>query len=76
MESCLSEKSDITDTIIRFSKAEIAATAGDSALRDELTVSVQKTLIAASPVFADTVFLEDGQERFDWLSEHITYMYR
>ena len=76
MADCLIYHGDTEDVVRKFGEIEIRNIAGDTDSRDKLSLELCKELIANYSVFANIAISEDGDARYEWLENHITFMYR
>ena len=76
MANCLIYRGATEDVVRKFGEIEVMNKIGDIENRDEISLELCYELADNYPVFADIVIIEDGEARFQWLNEKITFMYR
>ena len=76
MEECLTACGATIDAIKKFGEIEIEHAKGNLELRDKLSFELYKFLSEKFSVFADLEIPKEGETRFQWLGEVITFMYR
>lgn len=76
MENCLLYHGVTEDAIRKFGEAEVMNAKGDMVKRDELSLALCKNLSDDFEAFEDTEVSTDGNARYQWLEEHMTFMYR
>ena len=64
------------DVVCKFGEIEVMNKMGNIERRDILSRELCGELIENYCAFADLVVSEDGEARFKWLEEKITFMYR
>ena len=74
MTNCLIYHGVTEDVINMFGEIEATNTKGDIRRRDELSAELCQKLSDDFAVFADAVIPEDGEHRYHWLGEQITFM--
>lgn len=76
MTDCLIYHGTTEDVICKFGEIEVMNKLGDIENRDILSLELCVELAEKYYTFADLVIPEDGENRFKWLDEKITFMYR
>ena len=76
MAKCLIYHGVTEDVINMFGEIELTNMKGDIRHRDELSTELCQKLSDDFVVLAGVVIPEDGEARYHWLEEQITFMYR
>ena len=76
MSDCLVYHGATENVVLKFGEIEVMNETGDIERRDALSLELCGELANNYSVFADLVAPEDGDARFKWLDEKITFMYR
>ena len=76
MAGCLLYFGCTEEVILKFGEIEIAEKKGDREQRDFLSAELFDVLAKEFLIFRKLEKPEDGDERYRWLDEHITFMYR
>lgn len=76
MAECLIYHGVTEDAIRKFGELEILDKKGDISSRDELSRELFKQLKDNFAIFESLDIPEDGEDRYNWLGDHITFMYR
>lgn len=76
MAECLIYHGVTEDVIRKFGELEILDKKGDISSRDELSRELFKQLKDDLAIFENLDIPEDGEDRYNWLGEHMTFMYR
>ena len=76
MSDCLIYHGATEDVVCKFGEIEVMNKMGNIERRDILSRELCGELIENYCAFADLVVSEDGEARFKWLEEKITFMYR
>ena len=75
MENCLTHHGATEDAICAFGEIEVLNEKGNLGRRDELSLKLCQQLSKDFKVFEGIVIPEDGEARYDWLKERMTFMY-
>ena len=75
LHDCLRYYGVTEDVIRKFGEIEIEDAKGDAARRDELSEELIAELAARFRVFTGIDRAMNGEERYQWLKAHVTYMY-
>lgn len=75
MAECLLYCGAAEDAIRMFGELEIAAVKGDIRQRDDLSVKLCRFLAANFSIFEQTEIPGNGDARYRWLSDRMTFMY-
>lgn len=76
MSDCLIYHGATEDVVCKFGEIEVMNKMGNIERRDILSLELCGELAENYCAFADLVVSEDGEARFKWLEEKITFMYR
>ena len=76
MKECLSYCGVTEEVVRKFGEIEVMNKLGDIERRDKLSLELCGELVDNYTVFSDLAISEDGNARFQWLEEKITFMYR
>lgn len=76
MMNCLIYHGATEDVIRKFGDIEILNKKGDTAQRDERSLELGRDLVDNFIAFERCKIPEDGADRYRWLEEHVTFMYR
>lgn len=76
MSTCLIYHGVTEDAIRKFGELELANEKGNTALRDELSVSLYRFLSENFTIFENIAVPADGASRYQWLREQMSFMYR
>lgn len=76
MKNCLIYHGVTEDVIGRFGEIEVMDVKGDIGKRDELSLALCRQLADDFEVFDGMEISEEGETRYHWLEEQMTFMYR
>lgn len=76
MAGCLLYHGVTEDAICKFGEVEILNRKGDIGGRDALSLALCRELADNYDTFAGMEVAEDGDARYHWLENHLTFMYR
>lgn len=76
MAECLMYHGVTEDVIRKYGELEILDKKGDIERRDELSLELFRTLANNFTIFDGIDIPDDGEDRYNWLGDHMTFMYR
>lgn len=76
MAACLRYHGATEDAIRKFGELEVLNEKGELGRRDALSRELFECLAEKFDIFKDLEIPEDGADRYRWLGDHMTFMYR
>ena len=75
LHNCLENAGATEEAIIMYGNMEIAAANADRILRDSISKDLFQYITITYEAYEGNEMPDDGEERYQWLTDHFTYMY-